>query len=106
YRNVHLPDPPTILTQPGPLTQTVNPGASVNYTVVASNPPNAGPLVYQWRKNDVKMPGKTNATLSIPSASAGDAALYSVWVGNDGGNTPSATATLNVNDGLPVAGTD
>ena len=104
----------TIVT--GPVSQTVNLGAPVSFTVV---PGGTAPFGYQWRRNGADLSGKTADTLSIASASAGDAGDYTVVVSNLGGsvtNSPAATlmvrlpATIatapvsqTVNLGVPVS---
>lgn len=106
YRNIHFPDTPTILAHPSPETQTVPLHAAVTYSVVVSNPPNAGPLVYQWKKDGVSIPGATSSSLTISDAQGRHSGTYTVWVGNDGGNSISLPAVLVVNNGVPVAGND
>ena len=91
---------PTITTQPA--SQTVNPGGTVNFTVVATGNP---PLSYQWRKNAVNLSnggniaGVTTATLTITNVQQTDAGTYSVAVGNTNGSVNSADAVLTV--GIP-----
>jgi uncharacterized repeat protein (TIGR01451 family) len=102
YRNFYFPPVPIILTQPAPAVQSVALGSSVSYTVVASNPPNSGPLVYQWKKNGNPLPGKTSATLTIPSAASADSGAYVVDVGNDGGTATSIVLGLRVLNQPPV----
>jgi pectin methylesterase-like acyl-CoA thioesterase len=52
---------------------------------------------YQWLKNGSPLANATNATLTIASAGAGDAANYSVIVSNTAGSVTSDIATLTVN---------
>ncbi|MFT3870206.1 MAG: immunoglobulin domain-containing protein [Nibricoccus sp.] len=81
---------PTITTQPTSLT--VAPGASANFSVVASG----SSLSYQWSKNGVAISGATNSSCTIGSATTSDAASYSVRVSNSAGAVTSSTATLTV----------
>jgi hypothetical protein len=83
---------PTITTQP--LSQTVNPGASVSFSVVASG---ATPLTYQWRFNGVNISGATASTYTRANVQATNAGSYSVVVSNPYGTATSANATLSVN---------
>lgn len=74
---------PAITVQPTPATQTVCPGVSVNYSVVATG---AGPLTYQWRRNavnlvdGVQISGATTTTLTISNVAVANAGTYDVVV--------------------------
>ncbi len=76
-----------------PLSQSVSSGASVTLVVT---PTGTGPFTYQWRRNGVNIPGANNATLTIPSAEAGDGGTYTVVIQNAYGLVSSVTATLEV----------
>jgi hypothetical protein len=102
YRNIHIPNVPTILVQPAPATQTLPLFASASYSVTVSNPSDGGPLTYQWQKNGVSIPGATAATLSFASLAAADSGIYTVLAGNDGGAVISAPVSLTVSNALPV----
>jgi hypothetical protein len=90
---------PAIVTPPLPATQTVCPGVSVNYSVVATG---TG-LTYQWRRNTVNLvdggqiSGATTTNLTISNVSVANAGNYDVVVS---GVCPppatSAVAVLNV----------
>ena len=68
-------------------------GSPADFTVTAENPPDSGPLWYQWKKNNVNIPGATSATLTVDfSDPTAVGAAYSVLVGNDGGGVLSAPA--------------
>jgi hypothetical protein len=94
------PGAPTITSQPQ--SQTVNPGGTVNFTVVATGNP---PIGYQWRKNAVNLSnggnisGVTTTTLTITNVQQTDAGTYSVAVSNTNGSVNSAEAVLTV--GIP-----
>jgi hypothetical protein len=90
--------PPAVIQQPQ--SSTVNPGASVNFTAVATG---TAPLEYQWRRDGVDIAGATSAALTLASVQAGDAGVYSLRVRNGGGLAFSQPAVLQVN--LPDAGT-
>lgn len=83
---------PSIMVQPASL-QTVVAGNSATLSVMAAGYPAPG---FQWRKNSVPIGGATGATLSLPSITAADAAVYSVVVSNPLGTAVSANATLVV----------
>jgi len=86
-----IAQPPVITTDPA--SQTVIAGAPASFAVTVTS--NAA-LSYVWRKNDVTIPGATNATYAIASAQASDAANYSVVVTNIAGSATSGEATLTV----------
>ncbi len=81
---------PSITTQPA--SQTVNPGANVNFTVVASGPS----LNYQWYFNNSALSGATAATLTLNSVSNANAGSYTVVVTNSFGSVTSTPATLTI----------
>ena len=49
-----------------------------------------GPFNYQWRRNGINLPGKTNLALVIPVVRASDAGSYDVVASNLGGSVTSA----------------
>jgi 1,4-alpha-glucan branching enzyme len=83
--------PVGIAQQPQNVTTTNNYPAG--FTVVATGD---SPLVYQWRKNGVNIPGANSSGYSIASAQAGDAAAYTVVVTNCYSSMTSAVAMLTV----------
>lgn len=89
--------PPTIQTQPTETSVCVN--ATATLSVAATG---AAPLAYQWRKDGSDVSGATEATLSIPNATAAANGLYDVIVTNDCGSATSAPARLTVRDQTAV----
>lgn len=87
---------PTITTQPS--AATVNAGAAVSFSVVASGTP---PLSYQWQLGGAPISGATADTYSIASAAAAQAGSYTVVVSNAAGSVTSNSATLTVNTPPP-----
>ncbi|MEY2880303.1 MAG: hypothetical protein RLZZ15_2683 [Verrucomicrobiota bacterium] len=93
------PIPATITRQPASVV--ANLGDDVSFSVAAFG---SAPIVFQWQKNGVAIPGATNTTLSLTRITAADAGSYRVTV-NAGvagpAGTPatlgSAPATLAVN---------
>lgn len=83
---------PVITTQPQ--SQSVNVGANVVFTVVATGTPNP---TYQWNKGGAAISGATNTTLSLTSVQTSDAGGYTVTVTNSLGSVTSNSATLTVN---------
>jgi hypothetical protein len=84
------PVSPKILTQPEAVQPTV--GASVALSVSAMG----GGLKYQWRKDDVAIPGATLATFTIDAFSNADVGNYSVVVSNTVGVVSSTTVRLGL----------
>lgn len=80
-----------------PADQTVDEGASVNFSVTASGEN----LSYQWQKDGADISGATSNTLTLTSVSLADGGDYQCNVTNDCGTIPSDEATLTVNDTSP-----
>ena len=87
---------PVIQSQPQ--NQSVSPGATVTFGVVASGAP---PLQFQWRFNGTNIASATNALLTITNALLANAGSYDVVASNAAGSTNSAVATLTVLPGTP-----
>jgi len=101
--------PPGITAHPA--SRTVQPGASVTFSVRASGTP---PLRYQWRRNGVDIAGATAADYTISAVAQTDnGARFRALVANDFGNVLSNEAVLTVSPNRaptasitqPVAGT-
>jgi hypothetical protein len=84
---------PTIVTQP--VSQTVNTGSSVTFSVVAAG---TNPLRYQWSKDGVVINGATSSTYTINTSQTSDQGNYSCLVSNNYGNITSNLVPLQVND--------
>jgi Leucine-rich repeat (LRR) protein len=82
---------PVISTQP--VSQTVNQGSPVTFSVVASG---TAPLLYQWRKNGTNISGASALTFAIASVQQTDSGNYTVVVSNNAGSVTSAVARLTV----------
>jgi hypothetical protein len=84
---------PTITAQPQ--NTSVNYGAAINLSVSATG---TAPLSYQWQRNTgsgfVNISGATASTLTIPSATSGDAGNYQVIVSNSAGSVTSNIAIV------------
>jgi len=82
---------PIIIAQPQP--QSAAYGGTATFSVGTVS---ALSTTNQWFKNDVAMPDKTNATLTLTGVGTGDDANYRVVVGNSNGTTNSVTVSLTV----------
>lgn len=92
---VPAPIPPSLLTQPQPVT--TNAGATVMFTVTASG---AAPLFYSWSRDGAVLFGATGPTLTLANVQTNQSGGYSVIVTNAFGAVTSVVAQLTV---LPVA---
>ncbi len=97
---------PTIITQP--VGETVAPGGTTSFTVVASGTPT---LLYQWyvipagETTGVLISGANAASYTVPSAdttTSNDQDAYYVVVTNNYGQAVSQPATLAVGDGIQI----
>jgi hypothetical protein len=97
---------PTIITQP--VGETVAPGDTASFTVVASGTP---ALAYQWyeipagQTTGVLVSGATSASYTVPGADtavSNDQDQYYVIVTNSYGQAVSQPATLAVGNGIQI----
>jgi uncharacterized protein (TIGR02145 family)/uncharacterized repeat protein (TIGR02543 family) len=88
-----LPNPPSITTQPSPLSSTKCVGETVTFTVVAAG---VSPLHYQWKRGATII-GTDQASYAIQTIAAGDAGSYTCIVSNTGGSVTTDAVTLTVN---------
>jgi pectate lyase len=96
--SVTIPTAPTISAQPQ--GQTVLPGSTASFTVVAGG---SGPLIYQWYYNTgTPVANANNSTLTLTNIQPVAAGNYSVVVSNLVGAIISSNAVLIVNTN-PVA---
>ncbi len=92
--------PPQIISQPQ--KQTIPPGGTATFTVGAAG---LQPLLYQWYRNNVKVPNATNATLVLADAQPTQAGYYTASVSNTLGAQISSPAQLLVyNAGATLVG--
>lgn len=84
--------PPQILLQPS--GQTVGLGESATFEVNVSGD---APLTYQWRRDDVDIPGAVETIYITPSLTLQEnGSAYTVLVLNSAGTVQSNVATLNI----------
>jgi len=83
--------PPSITSQPQPVTK--HQGQNASFSVTASG---AAPLSYKWFAGTTQISGATASTLTLTNVQPSAAGNYSVQVSNAGGTTPSNPAALNV----------
>jgi hypothetical protein len=90
--HMSIPNPyPVFVTQP--LSQVVNQGANVTFTVATTGP---GPQTFQWRRNGNNLNSQTNTTLNRNNVQGADAGTYTVVASNSSGSVTSAPAVLTV----------
>ena len=79
----------------GPSTpsQTVASGSPATLTVAVQSP---SPLIYQWRKNGVDVPGATGGTLLFAATKPADAGAYTLVATHSEGSLVSAPIILGV----------
>ena len=87
--------PPSITQHPG--DQSVQQGASVTFTVVATS---SGALNYQWQRDQRNIPGATLASLTLEHVATGTS-RYRVIVSSPYGTVISNEAILTVDPNLP-----
>lgn len=86
-----FPAAPLITAQPQ--SQTVTPGANVQFSVTASGKPAPS---FQWYFNGTAMSGATGASLSLTNVQTANAGNYTVAATNTSGSVTSSAATLTV----------
>ncbi|MDB6019586.1 MAG: hypothetical protein JWR19_4075 [Pedosphaera sp.] len=84
--------PPSITTQPQPLT--INQASNATFTAVATG---TAPLIYQWQFNSNNITNATNSSFTLTNAQPANAGNYSVLITNIAGATNSSNAALTVN---------
>lgn len=60
-----------------------------------------GPLRYQWRRDSIPLPGRTESALILPQITLAEAGRYDVVVSNDGGSVTSPPAMITVLSRVP-----
>lgn len=86
-----LPPKPEFISQPQ--SQTVLPGSRVTFAVTVDP---HGPAAYQWQKDGVDLPGKTDPLLSLSNVTASATGNYALRVSNPEGSSLSRAAPLYV----------
>lgn len=86
-----IPLAPSIIVQPKDCTVYV--GSNATFSVAATG---TQPMTYQWRFNELDLPGRTNASLTITNAQLADGGYYSAVVSNKVGFTTSSNVLLTV----------
>lgn len=78
----------------GPANQSVNVGQTATFSVTVTS---SLPVIYQWYKNGVLVPGATSASFPLSNAQLSDTGdTFYVVVSNSAGSATSVTATLTV----------
>lgn len=91
--------PPVIVVPP--VTQSVLAGNNVTFTVTTTGDPT---LTYQWKRNNIDLPGQTGTTLTLFNVTDANEAQYCVRVANPFGTATSPQATLTVNNPPTISG--
>lgn len=81
-----------------PWTQTVAPGDTAQFEVVAMG---QSPRAYQWHHNHTPLPGATNATLTLSNTPLTRAGIYHCVVTNSIGSVTSLPAWLTMTRTVP-----
>jgi cyclophilin family peptidyl-prolyl cis-trans isomerase len=90
---------PSITKQP--VSIVVNAGKPAAFSVNATGTA----LTYQWRRGGTNLTGKTDPTLTLDNAQAGDAGVYDVLVSNATTTLTSAPATLAIRTPADITST-
>lgn len=85
-----------------PSAQEIIGGQAATWLVAVEN---IQPLTYQWRRNGQPLPGATNATLTLPTATFEDSGDYSVMVTHHSGEAISPEARLTIHRPPEIQGT-
>ena len=96
--SVTVTQAPPVLASP-PANQTGCLSNPVALMVTAYGTP---PITYQWRFNETDLPGQTNSSYLITSATLTDAGNYSVLVSNALGTAATSNATLQLLPSYPA----
>lgn len=87
---------PVILSHPQ--NSVVAPGATVTFSVTATNPPpGISALGYQWLFRDRPIPGQTNSVLTLTNVGIDQVGEYDVLVSSEGGAVMSKDGHLQLN---------
>lgn len=93
--------PPLFITDP--LSQTIEAGQSVIFTVSASG---TAPITYQWYRNAILQIGETSTTYTFVTALSNDGDTIYCIATNITGSVTSATANLDVYEVIPLTSLD
>jgi glucose/arabinose dehydrogenase len=100
-RYVDTGTPPSITSDPQPVTVPV--GGSATFTVAATG---SAPLAYRWQRDGVDIPGATGSSYTLANAQVADSgARFRAVVSNAAGSATSNAATLTVTANQPPAPT-
>ncbi len=80
-----------------PIAQAVTRGLPATFTAQVIGPAPGG---YQWRRNGAVIPNATNATYTVPAATANEVGTYTVTA--NALTSPPATLALDVTDGSGI----
>jgi hypothetical protein len=89
---------PEIISQPQPVIANV--GETVTFSATAVG---LGPLTYQWRKNDLNIPGAVMSAYTLANIASSDIGNYQVIVSNASGSVTSVSVLLSIKTSATVA---
>ena len=87
------PTPPAFASQPASRTVPDNAGSNITFSVTATG---SFPLVFEWQRGAVSLPGGTNASYTVTNATLATAGDYRVILTNAFGSVTSSVAVLAV----------
>ena len=105
FRDLMFPLPPTIIEQPSPANINIAIHQPITLSVGVVAPPEST-VTYQWRKNGINIAGANGSTYQVANAAVSDSGVYTVAVGNEGGQVFSEAVTVVVNNQPPIAQND
>ncbi len=87
------PTPPAFASQPASRTVPDNAGSNITFSVTATG---SFPLVFEWQRGAVSLPGGTNASYTVTNATLATAGDYRLIITNAFGSVTSSVAVLTV----------
>jgi uncharacterized repeat protein (TIGR03803 family) len=94
--------PPAPIIIAHPISAITAPGRSVLLSVSATA---SGPVLFQWQRNGLEIPGATASNLSLGPITFTNGGSYRVVVSSSGGSLTSITAGVTVFSGTKVGNT-
>jgi len=83
-----------------PQSKVIETGDPLEFSVTAAS---QTPIIYQWRKDGIDLPGATGSTLTIPAVTDTDYGNYDVVLSNGSANANSVLVSLTSSDHINQA---